>query len=148
MLSLNTLTAEKSVKFASETARCNRTSKSTYLKLEQDDDSAEFENQDKIFRDELSKDNPNIDTEIHGCSHELVEPSRGDINFIATVENPPKHTSENCCLDGGNMTKFDSDTQLKLSLRRDFPDSSCEQQSEATGEWQRLNHSNASAFSR
>ncbi|XP_057454927.1 two-component response regulator-like APRR3 isoform X2 [Lotus japonicus] len=141
-------TEEKSVMFASETARCNRTSKSTYLKLEQDDDSAEFENQDKIFRDELSKDNPNIDTEIHGWSHELVEPSRGDINFIATVENPPKHKSENCCLDGGNMTKFDSDTQLKLSLRRDFPDSSCEKQSEATGEWQRLNHSNASAFSR
>ncbi|KAJ1390631.1 Signal transduction response regulator, receiver domain [Sesbania bispinosa] len=143
----NDETGEKSNTFAPEAARWNKTFKLTDLRLEQDHGSAETENKDETFRAELSTKNPSISTKIHGCSHELEEPSRGAINLITTFENPPKHTNENCCLDGGNITKFDFDTQLELSLKRDFPGSSCKQASEANEEWRRLNHSNTSAFS-
>ncbi|XP_061340885.1 two-component response regulator-like PRR95 [Gastrolobium bilobum] len=137
---------EKSIAFASEAERCNKTFKLTDLWLEQDHGCAESERKDEILTDELNRDNPNMNTEAHGCSDERVKPSRA-ANLIATFENLPKHTNEKCSLDRGSTTKFDFDTQLGLSLRRDCPGSSCKQASEATEECQRLNHSNTSAFS-
>lgn len=94
----------------------------------------------------MIKSNPEINTDIHGCSDELVDPYTGAIDLIATFKNLPKSTDEKCSFSSGNTAKFDFDTQLELSLRRrDFPGSSCKAASE---ERQLLNHSNASAFSR
>nr|KYP71999.1 Two-component response regulator-like APRR5 [Cajanus cajan] len=132
---------EKSI-FISEAARCNRTFKPTGLRVGRGYDFHEKKNQDEVLRIELSKANPQINTDIHECSDELVDPSTGAIDLIATFKNLPNRTDEKC---SGNTAKFDFDTQLELSLRQDFPGSSCKAASE---ERQILNHSNVSAFSR
>ncbi|RDX94903.1 hypothetical protein CR513_22655, partial [Mucuna pruriens] len=143
----NDETRDKSITIVSEATRCDKTFELTDLRLEQDHGCAEIENEDEILKYELGRVNPNISTKIHGCSDERVEPSKGVIDLIATFGNLPKHPSENCSLNDGNTTKFDYDTQFELSLRSDFPGSSCKQASEAIEESQRLNHSNTSAFS-
>ncbi|RDX82917.1 Two-component response regulator-like PRR95, partial [Mucuna pruriens] len=135
---------EKSI-FISEAARCDKTFKPTGLRLGQGYDFRETENQDEVLRIELSKANPQKNADIHGCSDELVDPSTGAIDLIAMFKNLPKSTAEKCSFSCGNTAKFDFDTQLELSLRRDFAGSSCNATSE---ERQILNHSNASAFSR
>ncbi|KAH1259621.1 Two-component response regulator-like PRR95 [Glycine max] len=137
--------AEKSL-FVSEDSRCNKTFKPTGLRLGQGYECCETRNQDVVLKIELIKSNPEINTDIHGCSDELVDPYTGAIDLIATFKNLPKSTDEKCSFSSGNTAKFDFDTQLELSLRRrDFPGSSCKAASE---ERQLLNHSNASAFSR
>lgn len=129
-----------------EDARCNKTFKPTGLRLGQSYECHETRNQDEVLRIELIKSNPEINTDIHGCSDELVDPYTGAIDLIATFKNLPKSTDEKCSFSSGNTAKFDFDTQLELSLRRrDFPGSSCKA---AFKERQILNHSNASAFSR
>ncbi|RZC22597.1 Two-component response regulator-like PRR95 isoform D [Glycine soja] len=136
---------EKSL-FVSEDSRCNKTFKPTGLRLGQGYECCETRNQDVVLKIELIKSNPEINTDIHGCSDELVDPYTGAIDLIATFKNLPKSTDEKCSFSSGNTAKFDFDTQLELSLRRrDFPGSSCKAASE---ERQLLNHSNASAFSR
>ncbi|KAL2954817.1 hypothetical protein AAZX31_19G245400 [Glycine max] len=135
---------EKSL-FILEDARCNKTFKPTGLRLGQSYECHETRNQDEVLRIELIKSNPEINTDIHRCSDELVDPSTGAIDLIATFKNLPKSTDEKCSFSSGNTAKFDFDTQLELSLRRDFPGSSCKA---AFKERQILNHSNASAFSR
>ncbi|KAK7292883.1 hypothetical protein RJT34_15738 [Clitoria ternatea] len=127
-------TGEKSITTVSEAARCNKT-----IEL--------MENENKVLRSELGRDNPNINVKMHGCNNKPVEPSKGAIDLIATFENLPKHPNENFSLHDGNATKFDCDTQLELSLRGDFPGSSSKQARKATEESQRLNHSTTSAFS-
>ncbi|GAU33602.1 hypothetical protein TSUD_359820 [Trifolium subterraneum] len=92
-------------------------------RLEQDSGTAEIEPKNQILRAELSRENPDIDTKIHGCSDELIEPSKSAIDLISTFGKSNKQASE-------------------------FSGSSCKQASEASEEWQRLNHSNTSAFSR
>ncbi|RDY07130.1 Two-component response regulator-like APRR5 [Mucuna pruriens] len=143
----NDETRDKSITIVSEATRCDKTFELTDLRLEQDHGCAEIENEDEILKSELGRVNPNISTEIHGCSDERVEPSKRVIDLIATFGNLPKHPNENCSFNDGNTTKFDCDAQFELSLRSDFPGSSCKQASEATEESQRLNHSNTSAFS-
>ncbi|XP_061359213.1 two-component response regulator-like PRR95 isoform X2 [Gastrolobium bilobum] len=140
----NSEAGEKSIVFVSEAARCNKSCKSTSLRLGQGYDYSETENQDEVVRIELSKANLHISTEIHGCIDDLVEPSTGAIDLIATFENLPKSTDENRSFNGDNTAKFDFDTQLGLSIRSDFTGSSCKPANE---ERQILNHSNASAFS-
>ncbi|KAK7338156.1 hypothetical protein VNO77_18756 [Canavalia gladiata] len=140
---LNDEAGEKS-KHVSEAAQCNKTFKPTGLRLGQGYDYGETRNQDEVVRTELSKGKPHINTEIHGHNTELVEPSTGAIDLIATFKNLPRSTDEHCSSNGGNTIKFDFDTQLELSLRRNFPGSSCKAASE---DRQILNHSNASAFS-
>ncbi|KAK7349373.1 hypothetical protein VNO77_06693 [Canavalia gladiata] len=141
----NDKTGEKSITIASEAAKCDKTFELTDLRLEQDHGFAKTENEDEILRSKLGRDNPNINTGICGHNDERVGPSKGAIDLIATFENLPEYPNENCSLNGGNTTKFDCDTQLELSLRRNFCGSSCRQASEVTEE--RLNHSNTSAFS-
>ncbi|TKY64158.1 Two-component response regulator PRR95 [Spatholobus suberectus] len=143
----NDETGDKSITIVSEAARCDKTFEFTDLRLEQGHGFAETENEDEILKSELGRDNPNISAEIHGCSDERVEASKGVIDLITTFGNLPKHPNEKCGLNGGHTTKFNCDAQLELSLRSDFPGSSCKQASEATEESQRLNHSNTSAFS-
>ncbi|TKY61196.1 Two-component response regulator APRR5 [Spatholobus suberectus] len=140
---LNDEAGEKSI-YISEAARCNKTFKPTGLRLGQGYRCCEMKNQDEVLRIELSKADPQINTDIHGCSDELVDPSTGAIDLIATFKNLPKSTDEKCSFSSGNTAEFDFDTQLELSLKRDFPGNSCQAASE---ERQILNHSNASAFS-
>ncbi|KAI4355316.1 hypothetical protein L6164_004101 [Bauhinia variegata] len=140
----NNDTGEKSITFVSEAATCNEPFNSIDLRLEQGHGCAKTETRVGPLRSELSRGNPNIDTEMHGCNLELEEPSRGAIDLIATLGSLPKNIDGNSGLIGGGTNKFDFDPQLELSLRRDFPSSSCKQ---ATEERQTLNHSNASAFS-
>lgn len=64
---------------------------------------------------------------------------------MATFENLPKNSYADCSFNGGNSAKFEYDTQLELSLQRDYPGSSSKTTDE---ERQILNHSNASPFSR
>ncbi|MED6150674.1 hypothetical protein PIB30_074660 [Stylosanthes scabra] len=135
---------EKSIMFVSDATRCNKTLNATGVRLNQGFDCDETENEDGVLRTELSKANPHINTKINECSDELVEPSRGAIDLIATFENLPKSTGENCSIYADNTAKSVFDTQLGLSLRRDFPSSSCKP---AMEERQILNHSTASAFS-
>ncbi|KAI9093877.1 hypothetical protein K1719_026875 [Acacia pycnantha] len=138
----NNETTKRSISYSSEAARCNSNINLTNLRLVQDN-FAETENEDESLRAELNRDNPHGDTEIHGCNNELVEPSRGAIDLIATFENIPKNADKNYSLADGGKDKFDFDPQLELSLRS-FSGSSCKQEPE---ERQTLNHSNASAFS-
>ncbi|KAL2336275.1 hypothetical protein Fmac_010721 [Flemingia macrophylla] len=140
-------TGDKSITIVSEAAWCDKTFELTNLVQEQDHGCAESENNDEILKYESGRDNPSISTGIHGCSGELVEPSDGAINLIATFGNLSKQPNENFSPKGGNTTKFDCDAQLELSLRSDFPCGSYKQASEATEESQVLNHSNTSAFS-
>ncbi|XP_027352936.1 two-component response regulator-like APRR3 isoform X3 [Abrus precatorius] len=134
---------EKSI-VLSETARSNKTFKPTGLRLGQGHEDSETKNEDEVVRTTFSKANPLINTEIRGCSDEVVKPSTGAIDLMATFKDIPKSNDENCSFNGGNIAKFDFDTQLELSLRRHFPGSSCKTASE---ERKILNHSNASAFS-
>jgi len=136
--------AAKSI-FISEDEGCNKTFKPTGLRLGQGYDFGKMRNQDEVLRIELSKANPEINVDIHGCSDELEGPSTGAIDLIGTFKTLPKSTDENCSFSSGNIAKFDFDTQLELSVRRYFPGSSYKDVSE---ERQILNHSNASAFSR
>ncbi|XP_019432880.1 PREDICTED: two-component response regulator-like PRR95 isoform X1 [Lupinus angustifolius] len=136
---------EKSAIFASEAARCNTTLKSIGLRLDQSYDCGETENQDEVLRRELSRGDPHINTVFHGSDDEFREPCREAIDLIATFENFPTSSRENCSINGGNTEKFDFDTQLELCSRRDSPGSTCEP---AIEDRQTLNHSNASAFSR
>jgi pseudo-response regulator 5 len=92
-------------------------------RLEQDLSTAEIEPKNEILRAELSRENPDVDTEIRRCSDEPIEPSRRAIDLISTFGKSNKQASE-------------------------FSGSSCKQASEASEELQRLNHSNTSAFSR
>ncbi|KAL9314941.1 hypothetical protein ACSQ67_020393 [Phaseolus vulgaris] len=131
--------------FISEDEGCNKTFKPTGLRLGQGYDFGKMRNQDEVLRIELSKANPEINVDIHGCSDELEGPSTGAIDLIGTFKTLPKSTDENCSFSSGNIAKFDFDTQLELSVRRYFPGSSYKDVSE---ERQILNHSNASAFSR
>ncbi|KAE9616016.1 hypothetical protein Lal_00017160 [Lupinus albus] len=78
-------------------------------------------------------------------SYEFKEPCREAIDLIATFENFPTSSRENCSFDGGNTDMFDFDTQLELCSRKDSPGSTCKP---AIEDRQTLNHSNASAFSR
>lgn len=119
----------------------------TDSRLEQDYRTSEIEPKNEIFRAELSRDSSDTDTEIRGCSDELIESSCKAIDLISTVGNLRKCTKEIYCVNGDKETKIDFGKELKLSLRSDFSGSSCKQTSEATEEWQRLNHSNTSAFS-
>ncbi|MED6158640.1 hypothetical protein PIB30_034582 [Stylosanthes scabra] len=135
---------EKSIMFVSDATRCNKTLNATGVRLNQGFDCDETENEDEVLRTELSKANPHINTKINECSDELVEPSRGAIDLIATFKNLPKSTGESCSIDADNTAKSVFDTQLGLSLRSDFPSSSCKP---AMEERQILNHSTASAFS-
>ncbi|XP_027334021.1 two-component response regulator-like APRR3 isoform X2 [Abrus precatorius] len=137
--------AEISITIAPEAAKYNETFELTDLRLEQVHGCAETANKDEILRSDLGRDNPGINTEIHECTNEQVEHSKGAIDLITKFENLSKHHNENC--GRGNATKFDCDTQLGLSLRRDFPGSSCKKARETTEETQRLNHSDTSAFS-
>ena len=120
----------------------------TDSRLEQDCGTAEIEPKSEMFRAESSRENPNIDTEIRGCSDELIEPSSRAVDLISTFGNLHMPTKEIHCTNGDKETKFDFKKELELSLRSDFSGSSCKQASETTEEWQRLNHSDASAFSR
>lgn len=117
-------------------------------RLEQDCSTAEIEPKCEIFKAESSRENPDIDTEIRECSNELIEPSSRAVDLISTFGNLHKRTKEIHVTNGDKETKFDFEKELELSLRSDFSGSSCKQASETTEEWQRLNHSNASAFSR
>lgn len=119
---------------------------STGLRLGQCYDHSETENQDQdeVLRTELSKADPHINRKIHRCNDELVEHCTGAIDLIATIENLPKSSYANCSFNGGNTAKFDFDSQLELSLQRDFRGSSPQP---TTEERHILNHSNASAFS-
>ncbi|MCH82349.1 two-component response regulator-like PRR95-like [Trifolium medium] len=92
-------------------------------RLEQDFSTAEIEPKSEILKAELSRENPDIDTEVRGCSDELIEPSRRAIDLISTFGKSNKQASE-------------------------FSGSTCKQASEASEERQRLNLSNTSAFSR
>ncbi|XP_058763088.1 two-component response regulator-like APRR9 isoform X1 [Vicia villosa] len=118
-------------------------------RLEQDYRTSEVESKNELFRGKLSRENHDndTDTEIRGCSDELIEPSCKAIDLISTVGNLQKRTKEIHCITGDEETKFDFEKELELSLRSDYSGSSCKQASEATEEWQRLNHSNTSAFS-
>ncbi|KAI4328984.1 hypothetical protein L6164_021294 [Bauhinia variegata] len=136
-------TGEKATTFVSEAATCNKPFNSIDLKLEQGHGSAKTETPSVPFRAVVSRGNPNRGTEMNDCNNELEEPSREAIDLIATFGSPTKNIEGNSLI-GGGTDKFDFDPQLELSLRRDFPSSSCKQ---ATEERQRLNHSNASAFS-
>ncbi|KAK4267087.1 hypothetical protein QN277_023921 [Acacia crassicarpa] len=138
----NSETTKRSTSYSSEAARCNGNINLTSSRLVQDN-FAETENEDESLRAESNRDNPNGDTEIHGCNNELVEPSRGAIDLIATFENIPKNAGKNYSLADGGKDKFDFDPQLELSLRT-FSGCSCKEEPE---ERQTLNHSNASAFS-
>ncbi|XP_028795813.1 two-component response regulator-like APRR3 isoform X2 [Neltuma alba] len=133
---------KRSIIYSSEAARCNSIINLTNSRLEQDN-CAERDNRGESLRAEFNRDNPTVDTETHGCKNELVEPSRGAIDLIATFENTPKNVDENYSLADGGRDKFDFDPQLELSLRN-FSGSSCEKEPE---ERQTLNHSDASAFS-
>ncbi|KAE9605774.1 hypothetical protein Lal_00024566 [Lupinus albus] len=137
-----TFTAEESITFVLERASCSKTFKSEDLRLEQDLCCTENEGKDEVLGFMLSRTNPYINIEIHGNSEELVEPSRGAINLIGTLDNPPNYPDENCRLSDGN----NFDTRLELSLRCSSM-SSCKQANEESEERQRLNHSNMSAFS-
>ncbi|CAI8607758.1 unnamed protein product [Vicia faba] len=116
-------------------------------RLEQDYSTSEVEPKIEIYRAELSRENHDTDTEIRGCSDEGMEPSSKAIDLISTVGNLRKCTKEIHCVNGDKEPKYDFGKDLELSLRSDFSGSSCKQASEATEEWQRLNHSNTSAFS-
>jgi len=120
----------------------------TDSRLEQDCVTAEIEPKSEIFRAESSRENPDIDTKIRGCSYELIEPSSKAVDLISTFGSLHKRTKEIHCTNGDKETKLGFEKELELSLRSDFSGSSCKQASETTEEWQRLNHSNASAFSR
>ncbi|KAK8464977.1 hypothetical protein PHAVU_010G119700 [Phaseolus vulgaris] len=144
---INNETRDKSITIVSDTARCDKTFESTDLRLEQDHCCADTEIEVEILKYDLGIGDSNISTELHEWSDERVKPIKGAIDLIATFGNLPKHPDENCNLNGGNTTMFDGVTQLELSLRSDFPGSSCKQASEATEESQRLNHSHNSAFS-
>ncbi|CAJ1950551.1 unnamed protein product [Sphenostylis stenocarpa] len=143
---INNETRDKSITTVSDAARCNKTFEPTDLRLEeQGNGSSDTEIEIEILKSDLGIGYSIISTELHGCSDERVEPSKGAIDLIATFGNLPKFPNENCSLDG--TTKFDCVTELELSLRSEFPGSSGKQTSEATEESQRLNHSNTSAFS-
>ncbi|MCI24093.1 two-component response regulator-like PRR95-like, partial [Trifolium medium] len=43
---------------------------------------------------ELSTENPDMDTEIRGCSDELIKPSRSAIDLISTFGKSNKQASE------------------------------------------------------
>ncbi|XP_017442379.1 two-component response regulator-like APRR3 isoform X2 [Vigna angularis] len=140
----------ESTKMDNETrdnAGCDKTFESADLRLQQDHGCADTEIEVEILKSDLGIGDSNISSELHGCSDEGVKPIKGAIDLIATFGNLPKHPDENCSFNGGNTTMFYGVTQLELSLRSDFPGSSCKQASEATEESQRLNHSNTSAFS-
>lgn len=147
VLSVKTFNADNSITIVSDTVGCDKTFESADLRLEQDHGCADTEIEVEILKSDLGIGDSNISTELHGCSDEGVKPIKGAIDLIATFGNLPNHPDENCSLNGGNTTMFDGVTQLELSLRSDFPGSSCKQASEATEESQRLNHSNTSAFS-
>ncbi|XP_015968304.1 two-component response regulator-like APRR9 isoform X1 [Arachis duranensis] len=135
---------EKSNMFVSDATRCYKTLNATGVRLDQGFDCDETENEDEVLRTELSKAHSHINTEINKCNDTLVEPSTGAIDLIATFENSPKSTGENCSFNADNTFKSVFDTQLGLSLRRDSPSSSCKL---APEERKILNHSTASAFS-
>ncbi|CAJ2663162.1 unnamed protein product [Trifolium pratense] len=103
-------------------------------RLEQDFGTAEIEPKNEILRAELSRENPDIDSEICGCSDELIEPSRRAIDLISTFGKSNMQASE---FSGSSCKQA-----------TEFSGSSCKQASEASEERQRLNHSNTSAFSR
>lgn len=136
--------AAKSI-FISEDEGCDKTFKPTGLRPGQGYDFGEIRNQDELLRIELSKANPAISVDIRGCSDELEGPSTGAIDLIGTFNTLPESTDEKCSVSSGNVSKFDFDTQLELSIRRYFPGGSYKAVFE---ERQILNHSNASAFSR
>ncbi|KAK4268937.1 hypothetical protein QN277_022162 [Acacia crassicarpa] len=141
---LNNETGDKSGTLLSPAAKCDKNFKSTDFGQEQGHDCAEKENQVEVLRAESSRENHNMDREIHECNNELVEPCRGAIDLIATFKNLPVKYDERCNLSGTGAKKFDFDPRLELSLRRDFPGSSPKQ---AIDEKLALNHSKASAFS-
>ncbi|XP_052732823.1 two-component response regulator-like APRR5 isoform X2 [Vigna angularis] len=131
--------------FISEDEGSNKTFKPTGLRPGQGYDFGEMRNQDEVLRIELSKANPAISVDIRGSSDELEGPSTGAIDLIGTFKTLPESTDEKCSFSSGNVSKFDFDTQLELSIRRYFPGGSYKAVFE---ERQILNHSNASAFSR
>ncbi|KAF7843817.1 two-component response regulator-like PRR95 isoform X1 [Senna tora] len=137
--------AEKPMALLSLAAKCNKNFNSKYFGLEQGHHCAGTESQEEVLREELSRGNPDMDIELHDHNKELLEPSRGAIDLIATFQNLPEKNHESCSLSDCGAKKFDFDPRLELSLRRDFLGSSCKQ---TTDEKQALNHSNASAFSR
>jgi pseudo-response regulator 5 len=98
-----------------------------------------------VLKTEFGKANPHTNSKIHQWNDEIEEHSAGAIDLMATFQNLPKSSYADCRFNaGGNTANFDFDTQLDLSLQRDFPGSSPKPTIE---ERQILNHSNASAFS-
>lgn len=79
-----------------------------------------MENQDEVPRIELSTAKSHINTDINGCSDELVNHSTGAIDWIATFKNLPKGTDKKCSYSSGDTSKFDFDKQLEPSLRGGF----------------------------
>ncbi|XP_045794854.1 two-component response regulator-like APRR5 isoform X1 [Trifolium pratense] len=137
----NEETGEKSTIIASKAAGYDKIS--TGLRLGQSYDCTETENQDEVLKTEFSKANPHTNTKIHQCNDGIEEHSAGAIDLMATFQNIPKSSYADCSFNaGGNTANFD--TQLELSIQRDFPGSSPKLTNE---EGQILNHSNASAFS-
>ncbi|KAI5423694.1 hypothetical protein KIW84_030060 [Lathyrus oleraceus] len=140
----NNETGEKSTLTAPKAARCGKIS--TGLRLGQSYEYNETDDQDEEgLRTKLGKANPHVNTRIHRRDDELEEHSAGAIDLMATFENLPKNSYADCSFNGGNSAKFEYDTQLELSLQRDYPGSSSKTTDE---ERQILNHSNASPFSR
>ncbi|CAK8560572.1 unnamed protein product [Lathyrus sativus] len=142
---IDVLKHEESNQLERESTKLNDEARDS--RLEQDYRTSEVESKNEIFRAELRRENHDTDTEIRGCSDELIEPSSKAIDLISTVGNLRKCTKEIHCINGDKETKFDFGNGLELSLSSDFSGSSCKQASESTEEWQRLNHSNTSAFS-
>ncbi|CAI8615804.1 unnamed protein product [Vicia faba] len=139
----NDETGENSTLTAPKAAGCHKIS--TGLRLGQCYEYNDTENQAEELRTELGKANPHVNTKIHRRNDDLEEHSAGAIDLMATFENLPKSSYADCSFNGGNTAKFEDDTQLELSLQRDYPGSSPKP---TTEEGQILNHSNASSFSR
>ncbi|CAJ2631252.1 unnamed protein product [Trifolium pratense] len=132
---------ENSTRYEREFAEYNE--ETGGLRLGQSYDCTETENQDEVLKTEFSKANPHTNTKIHQCYDGIEEHSAGAIDLMATFQNIPKSSYADCSFNaGGNTANFD--TQLELSIQRDFPGSSPKLTNE---ERQILNHSNASAFS-
>ncbi|CAJ2631251.1 unnamed protein product [Trifolium pratense] len=117
----NEETGEKSTIIASKAAGYDKIS--TGLRLGQSYDCTETENQDEVLKTEFSKANPHTNTKIHQCYDGIEEHSAGAIDLMATFQNIPKSSYADCSFNaGGNTANFD--TQLELSIQRDFPGSS------------------------
>ncbi|KAJ9171583.1 hypothetical protein P3X46_014933 [Hevea brasiliensis] len=133
-------TGDWSTQLSLMSVSCNEAYNPTAQKLGEHAACAKTTIQDESVRPENDTGNANTS---QGHNDELVESSTGAIDLIGSFDNGPK------CIYGhttkiGGTNKFEFTSQLELSLRRFFPNSS---KNQGVEEKHLLNHSNASAFS-